>query len=187
MPRAVCAATRLFLWGVRTVIDWRDLRIEFDENGVPKTGEIVFSHVDDKTDEVRHFAVERIEKWLRTRTDIPIIRTRIDPIFAMFAVKYRGVEQHRFARITKRQIKTNPIVLAHMPGIGRDTTGEHLMIDGTHRYCKAAMLGMEHIHAYELQPEHWEPFLIDIPEMDSFTREQMIGQANGVPIDSRIA
>lgn len=170
------------------MIDWRDLRIKFDPTtGRPISSEIVFSHVDDKTNEVRHFAVERIEKWLRTRSDIPIIRVPIDYVFAQFAFTYRGIEQHRFERITKRQIKTNPIVLAHMPGVGRDTTGEHLMIDGTHRYCKAAMLGMEHIHAYELQPEHWEPFLVHVPELDNLTREQMIGQANGIPIDSRIA
>lgn len=169
------------------MIDWRDLRVQY-ENGVPVSGEIVFSHVDDRTGEVRHFATERIQRDINAGLLRPKeILADINPVFALAAVTIRGVERHRLDRVTAQDICNYPIMMAHIPGVGRDDPArEHLMIDGTHRYVKASFLGWKSIRAYELEPEMWEPYLVNVPEIDDFTREQMAAQARGVPIDSRI-
>jgi hypothetical protein len=168
------------------MIPLNDLKMEFDEHGHAISGEVVFTHVDDKTGEVRHFAVERIAAWLSMQTRIPIIKVKLDPVFAHWAMTRRGIEMHRFTRISKRIVKANPIVFAHMPGIARDADGEHLIIDGNHRYCRAVYFGETHIRGYVLEPEHWEPFLVDVPAIfDEFQRDR-IERQDVDPIDSRI-
>ena len=170
------------------MIDWRTLNVVY-KDGEPVSGEIVFSHVDDKTGEVRHFAVERLCKYLETcAAPPPIITFPIDQQFAKYAYTLRRVEMHRLKRIMAdpAQIAAYPIMLAHMPGVARDTQGEHLVIDGIHRYVAAAVLGWSELRGYEMPPELWEQYLIDIPEILDRTREKLAGQAMGVPIDSHI-
>lgn len=171
------------------MIHWSELEVEFDPvTHEPISGEIVFSHVDDKTNEVRHFAVERIERRLKTMDVLPpVIEIPIDPIFAVFAIRARGVEQHRLERVTPQDICNYPIMLARIPEVGRDSAEiDGLIIDGIHRYVKAAMMGWKSIRAYLMEREFWEEYLIDIPEIEEDTRRKMEGQAKGVPIDSRI-
>ena len=178
------------------MIPWQDLSIEFDKDGVPVSGEIVFSHVDDVDGTVRHFAIERILNWIKAAPPHklpPIIECPVDPTFAMAAMTVRGIEPHRLARVTLQDILHYPIIVAHAPGFGRDMRssasapgGEHLIIDGSHRYCKAWLMGLKSLPAYEVEPDFWMEYLVDIPEMDDFTREQMADQAMGKTIDSRI-
>lgn len=170
------------------MIPWQELRLEFDDRGIPISGEIVFSHVDNKTGQVRHFAVERINRDIaKMGTPPPIIQCPIDPTFVMFAMQHRGVEAHRWNRITPQDVCNYPILLAYMPGVGIDTPDQHLIIDGIHRYTRAAHWGWTHLPAYELPEEFWEPYLIDIPqELNDFERERLNNQHVN-PIDSRIA
>jgi hypothetical protein len=170
------------------MIRWWELDLEFDEQGVPVRGEVVFSHVDNKTGVVRHFAVERINNAIaKMAAPPPIIQCPIDLAFTMFAMQHRGIEAHRWNRITAHDVCNYPILLAHMPGVGIDTPDEHLIIDGIHRYTRAAYWGWTHLPAYELPPELWEPYLIDIPqELNDFERERLNNQHIN-PIDSRIA
>jgi hypothetical protein len=169
------------------MIDWTEMRVEYDAQGNPISGEVVFSHVDDKTGEVRHFAVERLNKHIE-RMAVPPKRleVKIDYQFAAFAITRRGIEPHRFERITPADIAQYPILLAHMPGVGRDTPDNHLIIDGSHRYVKAATLGWKTIPAYELPEELWKEFLIRIPEeLVAVDRDRLSNQHIN-PIDSRI-
>lgn len=170
------------------MIHWSELEMVFGPNGEPISGEIVFSHVDDITNDVRHFAVDRLAKYLTTcAVPPPIIEIPIDPVFAIAALRVRGVEQHRLIRVSALDICNYPIMLARIPGVGRDSEKiEGLIIDGIHRYCKAAFYGWTSIRAYLLEPDLWEQYLVDIPEIADDTRRKMEGQARGVPIDSRI-
>lgn len=169
------------------MIPWQDLRLDFDDKGSLVSSEIVFSHVDNKTGKVRHFAVERIERDIRKLgTPPPIIQCPIDKHFATYAMQHRGIEAHRWNRITPQDVCNFPILLAHFPGVGIDTAGEHLIIDGIHRYTRAAHWGWTHVPAYELRPEFWGPYLIDIPEqLNDWERERLNNQHVN-PIDSRI-
>jgi len=170
------------------MIEWTDLDLTVDGDGNLHSTETAFSHVDNETGEVRHFAVTRIEKWLRTATQVPIIRVPIDMPFARYCMVHRGVEKHRYDRITKRQIMANPVIVARIPGVGKDAElEEHLIIDGAHRYCKAAHhFRMNSVLGYELQPYQWEPFLIRVPDaIDERTARELRHQDVN-PIDSRI-
>lgn len=169
------------------MIDWTELRVDF-ENGVMVGGEIVFSHVDDVTGEVRHFAVERIAKDIeKMAVPPPIIEVPIDQTFAQFCIRARGVEPHRWNRITPQDVCHYPILMAVMPGVGRDTKDSHLIIDGIHRYTRAAAWGWPSVRGYELQPEFWQQYLVRVP--DEVNRQQAVeleAQKYGHKIDSRI-
>lgn len=171
------------------MIHWSQLNVVY-ENGIPVSGEVVFSHVDDKTGEVRHFAVERIQRDINNgKLTLPIIETPIDETFARFSFTQRGVEKHRIMRLltTPTEISHYPVVFIHFPGVGRDIPeSEYLMIDGAHRYCASAVLGWKTIRGYVMEPEQWEPYLIDIPDIAETTRAKMAAQAMGVPIDSHL-
>jgi hypothetical protein len=172
------------------MIHWSELRVVYDAQGRPISGEVCFSHVDDVTGDVRHFAVERIERDIRNGTlNLPIVETPINDTFARFSFTQRGVEKHRIIRLltTPTEISHYPVVFAHFPGVGRDVPdSEYLMIDGAHRYCASAVLGWKSIRGYVMEPEQWEPYLIDIPEIAEQTRAKMDAQARGVPIDSNL-
>lgn len=171
------------------MIHWSELRVEFGPNKEPISGEVVFSHVD-KTSEVRHFAVERIQKDIEHGLLVlPIIETQIDLLFASFSITHRGVEPHRLRRLmaTPTEISHYPVVFAHIPGVGRDVReGEYLMIDGAHRYCASSLLGWPTIRGYVMSPAQWGPYLIYIPEIADKTRMQMAAQAAGVHIHSHL-
>ena len=169
------------------MIPWTDLHIEFDDEGNVSSTEICFSHVDDIDGTVRHFAIDRIVKAITLGQMTPrILEFPIDPMFAVYAMQHRGIEQHRFQRITPQDVAHYPVVLAHMPGVGKDTQGNHLIIDGSHRYCRAFQLGWKTLRGYELSPAMWEPFLIDIPEeLCTLDRERLQNQHIN-PIDSHI-
>lgn len=167
------------------MIHWTELDIEFDAAGNPIRGEICFSHVDDKDGTVRHFAIDRINRELERMAALPqIIEFPIDPVFAAFAMQHRGVEMHRWNRITPMDVAAYPILLAKMPGVGRDTPDSHLIIDGIHRYTRAASWGWQTMRGYELPEEFWSRFLIELPE-DFYDKERLTNQHVN-PIDSHI-
>lgn len=169
------------------MIHWSELRVDWGADGKPVGGEITFSHEDDVTGKVRHFAVERMVKWVNEhpmeRYIIPI-----DPIFAKFAFTCRGVEMHRLTRITPADVAAYPIIMVRSEEFGRDDRGTAtLMVDGTHRYCAAAAWGWKEIPAYIFEEGEWERFLIDVPDfINEHTSERLTAQKHGTPIDSRI-
>lgn len=144
------------------MIDWTELHMTFDAQGKPVGGEVTFTHVDPETEEVRFFAVDRIAKHIAQngakRMVIPI-----EPAFAHFLPRYRGLEHHRLARLTPQDVIDYPVMLAHMPGIANDSD-EHLLIDGSHRYFYAWTLGWTELPAYEVPTDVWERFLVRFPK-----------------------
>lgn len=167
------------------MIPWYDLKMEF-RDGQPYSGEIVFSHVDDATGETRIFAVERIAKHVAIH-GAKRITVPINPAFAMYLPRHRGLEKHRLARITPQDLIDYPILLAHMPGIAHDHD-EHLVVDGSHRYFFAFTLGWKEMPGFEVPKEVWEQYLVDVPqEVLDMERENLRGQCEeGKPINSHI-
>jgi len=169
------------------MIHFTDLRVQFADDDTPISGEIVFSHHDPLDDTVRHFAIERICTQIeRGGLKPPIVEVPIDPNFAAGAMVFRGVEQHRFERITPVDMAHYPLVVAHMPGTARDFPGELLLIDGSHRYCKAWMLGWKTLRAYVLEPEEWEKFLVWVPDAYNDIQRERLSNQHINPMNSRI-
>lgn len=173
------------------MIDWTQLKAKFDDDGNVISGEVVFSHVDDGDGVLRHYAIDRIVNYIEHAPVRPeIIEFQIDAVWAAFALTHRGVERHRLERITPADLAHYPIIMAHHPdGKGRpDHQGQHMVIDGHHRYCKAAMLGWRTLRAYVLPPELWEQYLIYIPEevLSAQSKKDALLNQHNVPIDSHI-
>lgn len=169
------------------MLDFRDLKVIWDEQGNPVSGEIVFSHVDSSEGVMRHFLVERIERDLRNGVLVPeIVEVPIDPKFAAYAHVHRGVEAHRLARISVLDLAHYPVVYVHFPVIGRDIE-DHLLIDGHHRYVRAWMLGWKTLRAYVLPQAVWEDrYLVHVPEELLLNKKEELLNQHKKPIDSRI-
>lgn len=171
------------------MIHWTELRVDQDPvTGEFVGGEIVFSHVDDKTGVVRHFAIERIVADIpKMETPPPVIVFPTDLNFARFMLAQRGIEPHRYDRITPQDVIAYPIIMAKMPGVGRDTPDDHLIIDGNHRYCKAVLQwGWKEMQAYELSEDIWSKYLVSVPDwLNEKSREDLANQ-HVKPINSRI-
>jgi len=162
------------------MIDWTELDIRIEPDGAIVSDEIIFTHVAPATRKVTHFAVSRLEAHLRAHP-VEMARVAMNYDFARDAIVNRGIEEHRLKRITRRIIKTNPVIFAYDP---LDDT--HLLIDGSHRYVKAAMLGMDHIIGYIVEPDLWQQYVVRFPEkLDDISRRDIENQW-AKPIDSRI-
>lgn len=134
-------------------------RQESTQSGRPKPitamdvwREAVFTLIEDDTGKQTHFAVDRMIAWC-TAAKLPVAAVAVDPQFAVYCVENRGVEFERLAQITFHHL-TEPLIFCRQPD------GSHLLVDGHHRYVKAAQLAISYVRAYLLEPEQWEPFLI---------------------------
>lgn len=114
-------------------------------------GEKTYTHQDDKTGEYRIFAVDRMALWIEAHS-LEVLKVKFlpDAAFAKFVLENRGIEPHRLLRCDI----SFPITLLLMS----DDT--HLIVDGNHRYVKAAMVGAE-LKANMLIKEQWEQFLVE--------------------------
>ena len=129
--------------------------------------DVVFSHRDtDGTD--RHFVITRLIERLKQGDD-EIVEAPMDYAFALHVQHHFGIEQHRLARITPQVLDDNPMIYAHftpkspqgraVPIGGVDA----ILIDGAHRYLKAAMLGRQTIKAFLVPESLWTEYLLDVP------------------------
>lgn len=121
--------------------------------------EPVFTHIDEDGITVTTFAVDRLKKAPEFLA-LEIVRTPVDAEGARFCREHRGVEQHRLDRITIDTITYNPVIYCNWAG------GTHLLIDGTHRYVKASMLGLPFILARVVPEEIWRPFQVESMPLD---------------------
>lgn len=116
--------------------------------------EAVFTHIGEDKTSVLCVASQRLvaaPEFL----ELEIVRTPVDREFGRWAMENRGIEEHRLERITVAAIMTSPIAYIHMP----DHT--HLLVDGSHRYVKASMLGFQTILARVVPEEIWRKYEIE--------------------------
>lgn len=96
----------------------------------------------------------------------------IDPKVAETIID-TSADPRRLGELVETLVKSGK---KHLPGhdpiiAAIDHDGKWLLVDGTHRYIVASLLGMKKIRAYVCYPAMWEQFrLSDAPDM---TAEQL--------------
>lgn len=105
---------------------------------------------------VHCWLTERMEKHAKL-TGMKVFSVNIDYGYAKFARKHCGIERHRLDRITPQVIAQNPLIYVALED------GSHKLVDGNHRYCRAAALGWRSVPAYIFEIEEHLKFKVDIP------------------------
>lgn len=150
------------------MISWRDLSLR----------EVTFSYVSPEGD-VMHLAVERMEKMAKLSGMEPFI-VPISPDFAEHVRTHNGIEFHRLDRLEPAHMCTPVIYIETDPPAGPGLPPTCVLVDGSHRYLKAHMLGWVEIPAYVFPLGTWEQFVIDIPvEYDIHFKEQTLKEVAG--------
>jgi hypothetical protein len=91
---------------------------------------------------------------------LPVTTVAIDFEFAKFSLDYRGVERHRLERITTRDLVKYPVTMCEWGD------GSHLLVDGTHRYVRAALWGRTRIRARLVPITFWKEYeIVDAPPL----------------------
>jgi hypothetical protein len=124
-------------------------------------GEEMFTHIDDTTDPPRQmsFAVDRIFAKCEAEKLEPVF-VPIDLSFVEYLCKFRGVELPRVFRLTD-QDRIKPVLLIKYPYLSALNSTEYLLIDGCHRYVRAALDERTLLLAYVIEERaFWEPFLV---------------------------
>jgi hypothetical protein len=101
-------------------------------------GEVIFSWDEPETGRHYHWAIEKLESYLKS-SDLETIRINVDEDFAQAMPVLRGLELHRLERIPNDPALWSPLIFCKMP----DNTG--LLVDGNHRYFKAWALGFRSV------------------------------------------
>ncbi len=86
-----------------------------------------------------------------------VVCVGMDVDFARWVAKSYGIEQHRYDRITPEAIMKSPVVYVRFPD------DSHTLVDGAHRYLKAAVLGWTGVPAYVFSIGEADQFEIEIP------------------------
>src|SRR4249919_3066469 len=126
--------------------------------------DVIFTHIDDKTNKHYHYAISRIRPQLANGlmkgwakpTKVPV-----EEEVAKFCITNRGVELHRIMKLLPAKLPYEPIIFAEMGD------GTHLLLDGTHRYVVSALRKLPDILAIIINNKHRKRFLIkDFPFPD---------------------
>lgn len=138
-------------------------------------GAVVFTHIDEHTQVETVFSVTHL--WMAVRTAVATgklepTRIRVDPKFAKWCKINRGVERHRLNRI-KAKALNEPILMLQQPE--KQTM---LLVDGHHRYVKAANLMKRTIPAFLLPQEVWE--LCIVTGLPPSTPEELARMYSGI-------
>jgi hypothetical protein len=106
------------------------------------------------TDRMRAHAVQ---------TGKEIVRSPVDREFAQWVLTANGVEQHRLDRLTPAAMCL-PVIYVILPTDKTAAGIHHKLVDGSHRYVKAAMMGWKELPAYLFDTKEAEEFQLDIPD-----------------------
>lgn len=115
--------------------------------------DVVFTHMDEGTKAITTINISRLLRDWKVRMR-PVVMLPIDRDFAKFCVTNRGVEEHRLERLEREEIR-EPVLFAYWQ------SGEHLLIDGTHRYVAQTLKGASEIKARILPISVWRPYVIE--------------------------
>lgn len=115
--------------------------------------EVVFTHIDDQGANY-NFAVDRMFAWCK-KTYKEVFTVDLDIAFAYYSMEARGIEKHRLYRLPEAALKVP------MLNIEWGDAGEHLLVDGHHRYVRACMLGKKTGRTFILDKTEWPQFQIE--------------------------
>lgn len=138
-------------------------------------GAVIFTHIDDETGKVTTYSVTHL--WLRVKEamragKLKATRIPVDRDFAKYCREHRGIEKHRLQRIKTKHLD-EPLLMATQP------SGTHLMVDGHHRYVKAANLMKRTLPAYVLPPSFWASCVVEMGEQ-ALTPEDLKRMFSGI-------
>ncbi|MET4190719.1 MULTISPECIES: hypothetical protein [unclassified Bradyrhizobium] len=123
----------------------------------------VFTHVDHMTGKVRHFDATMLYEDLKAgKVAHYVDRYHFRGVDLKHIYKNQGVEQWKVDRLTYH-ICRRPILVCRVP----DWDGQRecdVIIDGNHRIIRRALHGLRWAMAFVIDPPHWEPYLLPIPE-----------------------
>lgn len=120
-----------------------------------KPDELGFSWVDNNG-KYHCWMTERMERYAARHMDPAIVS--IDYEHALWVMQHNGLEKHRLLRLTPQVIAQKPIINIEMPD------GTYKIVDGSHRYVRAAMLGWKEIPSYLFPIALADDFKVDIPD-----------------------
>lgn len=137
-------------------------------------GAVIFTHIDDKTGVVTTYSITHLWQAVQhaVKEGLKPSRVHIDRKFAKFVREERGIERYRLNRIKKKHLN-EPVLFA------TQFDGSNLLIDGSHRYVKAANLMQRTIPAFILPPEVWYPFTME-DEDQSLTSDDLLRMKSGI-------
>lgn len=125
----------------------------------PPPGEEVYTWQDPDTGETRLWAVERLAKWLETGP-VEHQLAKVESRWSDYYRENRGIEDHRIEWLKRNfNASITPIIILKLVG------GQHITLDGHHRYVLLAELGIPFIRAYILTEEQASQFEVkDFPK-----------------------
>jgi hypothetical protein len=92
---------------------------------------------------------------------LPVRFVPVEAEMAAWVMEHRGVEQHRFERITQRDLVVYPITICHL-----DAEDADMIVDGAHRYAAAHYrFGRTRIRARIVPESIWRRYEVDAPPM----------------------
>ena len=121
--------------------------------------EQVFTHLHEGV--ATMVATERMQQSDEYKA-LEVVITPVEKQFAEWCAKNRGVEQRRLERITLQHLVTSPLCYCEFPrpeSLGGGMA--HMLVDGNHRYCKAAALGMMALPARVAPETLWRKFQVE--------------------------
>lgn len=132
--------------------------------------EVIFSHIDDKSGEQTTFAVDRIIKYCLDNK-VGAVMVPIEKQFVDHCINKGGFEADRLHKLYGKRLMF-PMILI-------DTEdGDHLLIDGTHRYVKHAFMNHKIARAWVLSPAIWRQFVVT--GEPKLTRGQLQSMSSGL-------
>ena len=121
----------------------------------PQSSEVVYQW-EAEDGHTRMWAIERLEKWLKT-SDKKIYKAEIDKSRLQMYVEERGIERHRIAYLLENQhLLQNPTIMMRL-GVPPAKIMD-LMLDGHHRYFTLGMMGFEYFLTYHITEEEASSF-----------------------------
>jgi len=122
----------------------------------------------DMVGNVRTWITSRMEKF--APENLQMVAVEIDYDYAKHVKARCGIEAHRLNRITPAVIAQKPVLYITLPG----DPETHKLVDGNHRYLKAAMFGWQEIPAYIFDVKQSDQFEVYTPvEMHEYLRGTM--------------
>ena len=129
---------------------------------------VYFTAEDPNTKALTTFNITSLTEYCKT--DLAPVLVPLTVENAVQIVQQRGLEQHRFDRLTV-EMCAEPLIFAHMP----DDTW--LLIDGNHRYVKMVLQYYSKIAiAYLVEKEVWDKHLVKT----ELTMDQVMANPSGL-------
>lgn len=135
---------------------------------------IMFTHIEEGTGKNTHFDVTEITEWLanliksdKKRFYSMCHNVVIDPVVAESYAKIRGIEPHRYDRLTAKCVEW-PVLFCMAPD------GSATLVDGNHRFVWLARHGYKTIRSIVVPEPDWRPFeVINFHEMTAEDTEKI--------------